>query len=529
MNATTSNESSNPRPMKIHRRLGRRSPGWAAVATAAACLATASVLANGGPFIIKYPGGDPAAKGVLARLDPDLKPARESRLQVVKEDLAIRFEPEQFLHLTSAKAGSPHGPLVSVTAEYFITNTTAEAVEVDFGFPILRGIYMHPFAMMPIAEATVRLDGKEQIRPAIISNSAIYGILRQRAAAAIERAIQADPELRLRVEHLRNSSGESRSPARQNLTDYLGRRSRWTPGEILLFVEYIALGPGAASSSQSSSASMAPSFFFNSDKSLAAAMNEASWAVAAIGEQKTTQWLVGLAQRLSPDSAQSYEAMFAAWGGDVRERSLDLHTGQVRPREITLETEGGPGLFRSVLPHTDPTVYARVDYLEANKNLTAEERAAWQAVLKNLPVVFAFSPMNLLHYRVAFQPGQVRTVSVNYKQYAYLDTGSPHSYQIAYVVHPASLWDVFGPIQLTVTVPEGVKPLASSPLTKVPQALSNVANAAATAPGSKLDSYAATLHEKTGELFIGINVEEWKRAMAPKLSATPVPAQNAVR
>ena len=27
----------------------------------------AKVLANGGPFIIQHPGGDPAAKGVLAR------------------------------------------------------------------------------------------------------------------------------------------------------------------------------------------------------------------------------------------------------------------------------------------------------------------------------------------------------------------------------------------------------------------------------------------------------------------------------
>ena len=46
---------------------------------------------NGGPFVVKYPSGDPAAKGVLARLDPTLKPARETRLRVVKEDLTVRF------------------------------------------------------------------------------------------------------------------------------------------------------------------------------------------------------------------------------------------------------------------------------------------------------------------------------------------------------------------------------------------------------------------------------------------------------
>ena len=42
-------------------------------------LAGQRALGNGGPFVVKYPGGDPAAKGVLARLDPDLRPSRESR------------------------------------------------------------------------------------------------------------------------------------------------------------------------------------------------------------------------------------------------------------------------------------------------------------------------------------------------------------------------------------------------------------------------------------------------------------------
>ena len=58
------------------------------------CVAT-QAWSNGGPFVIKYPSGDPAAKGILARLDPDLKPARESRLAVISEDLSIRFEPER--------------------------------------------------------------------------------------------------------------------------------------------------------------------------------------------------------------------------------------------------------------------------------------------------------------------------------------------------------------------------------------------------------------------------------------------------
>ena len=90
--------------------------------------------ANGGPFVIKYPGGDPAAKGVLARLGEDLRPGRESRLRVVKENLQISFE------------GEPYGwrdggsPVVRVAAAYDIENPTGHEIEVDFGFPILRGM-----------------------------------------------------------------------------------------------------------------------------------------------------------------------------------------------------------------------------------------------------------------------------------------------------------------------------------------------------------------------------------------------------
>ena len=70
---------------------------------------------NGGPFVVKSPNGDPAAKGVLARLDPTLKPAQETRLRVLKEDLTIRFVPEQ-RGWHGDKCRLP--PLVEVTAAY---------------------------------------------------------------------------------------------------------------------------------------------------------------------------------------------------------------------------------------------------------------------------------------------------------------------------------------------------------------------------------------------------------------------------
>lgn len=146
-------------------------------------LAGSYALANGGPFVLKYPNGDPAAKGVLARLDPDLKPARETRLRVIKEDLKVTFGKDR-----TSKSNATMPPLVRVSAEYTIENPTGKEVEVDFGFPILRGVYVSPYSMMLRPDVQVRL-GQKVVKSTIISNSAIYGIIRQRAREVIEKAI----------------------------------------------------------------------------------------------------------------------------------------------------------------------------------------------------------------------------------------------------------------------------------------------------------------------------------------------------
>jgi len=51
--------------------------------------------------------------------------------------------------VAEARTNAESPPLVAVTADYFITNATADTIEVDFGFPILRGIYVSPFSMSP--------------------------------------------------------------------------------------------------------------------------------------------------------------------------------------------------------------------------------------------------------------------------------------------------------------------------------------------------------------------------------------------
>ena len=167
-------------------------------------LVTQSALGNGGPFVVKYPTGDPAAKGVLARLDPTLKPARETRLRVEKEDLTFGFQ--------SAKT-----PLVIVTAAYTIENPTDEEVNVDFGFPIVRGVYFRPSAMLlePDVRVVVEPLGQDKeptkakdVSATIISNSVIYGIIRRNARAVIEKGTSADAELARLVTRVKTAAGK---------------------------------------------------------------------------------------------------------------------------------------------------------------------------------------------------------------------------------------------------------------------------------------------------------------------------------
>jgi len=508
-------------------------PRWKSLAgVTVVTLGAVAVLANGGPFVVKYPGGDPAAKGVLARLDPGLQPAREARLAVVSENLTIRFEPEQFVR-TTGRPGAEATPLVAVTAEYFITNTTGEAVEVDFGFPILRGIYVSPFSMMPMPDAQVRVDGTNHLRPALISNSAIYGILRRRAANAIEHRLEGDPPLDRLFQACLTAAPETRESARRTLNEYLIGKKGWSSGDAALLAEYAALQPAKPTQAAAPAGKMPASagfFWWEQDATLLAAKSETLWAVQAIGEQKATQWLTRLAALIDRNNASSYEAIFQSWGGDVREKSVDLLTGQTRPREITSTSAPRPAGYRGeVLAQSDPTVYARVDYLGDNAGLTDGQKASWNTVLRHLPVIFTFAPMNLLHYRVAFAPGAVRTVSVSYRQYAYLDSRSPRSYQLGYVIHPASLWNSFGPIHLTVATPVGVTPVASVSLGESAEFLAGEVQEHPGAPRLSYGARFATVTEKTGELFVGIDADAWAKAVSPPAAPQPTAKTTAQR
>ncbi|MGA2063462.1 MAG: hypothetical protein ABSG86_00755 [Thermoguttaceae bacterium] len=543
---------------------------WAAVSLVlAAGVGTPRWAAgNGGPFLVKYPGGDPAAKGVLARLDPTLKPTQETRLRVVKEDLGIHFGREPF------RGAVADPPLVGVSAVYTIENPTAEEVQVDFGFPILRGIYMSPFAMIPTPDVQIRVD-KDYVRPAVISNSAIYGLIRKNAREGIEKGIANNQGLAERVAAVRQawtvppaaaprtqqaapavqtpvkrpaapppvpvrSPTAAYLPACESLRDYLTAGLGWNARDAALMVAYASLDFGP-----SPGLLIGPRDRWDRGSWIKGEFDAVKLAnlgpLAAIGEQKATQLFAQLASRFDEKAGSNYEAIFAAWGGDVRERSLDLATGEIRPREITLPAPAAakPGANAPTSPTipdrrltADPTVYARIDYLDPNAKLSPADKASCEAVLKNLPVTFTFAPMNLLHYQVKFPGHATRVVAVTYRQYAYADTQGTGSYQLAYVLHPATLWQDFGPIHLAVVAPKGILCRASAAMREgqgEPTGLPADPFVGPRDPRTPTEFYQATLEspeEKRGELFVAVEKAAWDAMFPPaKLkAAAPPPA-----
>ena len=440
----------------------------ACMASAAIWLAAADAArANGGPFVVRYPEGDPAAKGVLARLDPSLKPARESRLRVVEERLTIAFQQDPFLRQNTLP------PLADVTAAYTIENPTDEQIEVDFGFPILRGIYTHPMSMIPRPAVTVSVDG-QGVAATVISNSVIYGVIREQARAVIEASIAADARLASLVGAIRGQAPQAKKApaasdpeqARSELLSDLVGRLRWNERDAALLVEYCGVDIGQAKTHPPDRPHSA--WQLGSGEEAALLLSSNLGPLAAIGEQKATQLFARLAGCFDPEAASTYEAIFAAWGGDVRSRSVDLATGQIRPREIELQDRaaGDSGAEMRLLwmvGDVDPTIYARVDYLDENANLTEAERAACKSVLKNLPVVFTFAPMNLLHYRVSFPARKTLVVAVNYQQYAYRDTRLPASYPTWPLLTARAMRR-----QLTILPPASMRPTSASLKTPPP-------------------------------------------------------------
>ena len=484
------------------------------------CLSGSGIIySNGGPFIVKYPDGDTAAKGILAKLEPDLKPRRETQLKVIEENLSIIFGQDRF------PVDSNSLPLVGVTAQYKIENPTDKEIQIDFGFPILRGIYMNPLSMIMMPDVEVLLDNTH-LPSTIISNSAIYGLIRQRSRAIIDKAIADDTELAGLTAKVRNPAKETKEQTRQEIISYLTASKKWNERDASLFVEYASLDFGQIKAYPADRGNSG----WVSDAELQNIINQNLGALGAIGEQKATQFFAQLAGCFDKNALTGYEEIFKAWGGDVREMAIDIKTGQMRPRELAItKTDVVKKTDAKIIPRGeiyDPAaIYARVDYFDENAKISEAEKASCKSILKNLPVVFTFAPMNILHYQAKFPAKSTLTLSVSYNQYAFIDTKEPHSYQLAYVLHPASLWDEFGPINIKVSVPAGSQIRSSVPLAKEINrqsiSLSGRISLSINTQGKEFDVYKQTTKEKNGELFIAVDSGSWNKAIkAVSVAAT---------
>ena len=462
------------------------------------CGAMASTaLANGGPFKVQYPEGDPAAKGVLARIGTDLKPGTITDLKVLKEDLSIDFGDTEQLLFVNGKT-----PLARVTAAYTIENPTDKEITIDFGFPIIKGIYLSP-----------------RIRPTIISNSSIYGIIRQEARQLIEKSIAADATLAKLVEAVRNADDKAREAARDALSKHMVEQLKWKDRDTQLMLEYASISLDKTKDGHYVRvADRAP--YWERDQELQKLIQANLGPLAAMGEQKATQFLAQLASCFDAKSAATYEAIFSAWGGDVRERSIDLKTGKLRPREIKVDPKDLKRDFHE--DRHDPTIYARVDYFDEDAKISPAEKASCKNILKNLPVIFTFAPMNLIYYQAKFAPRSKTVLTVAYTQHAYIDSAEPKSYQFAYVIHPASMWKDFGPINLSVIAPEGVAVKASVDL-EAGKTIEREVPGVRDSVKRKYVIYTGEVKEKKGELQIGIDAASSDKFTAERNEAVMKP------
>jgi hypothetical protein len=121
-----------------------------------------------------------------------------------------------------------------------------------------------------------------------------------------------------------------------------------------------------------------------------------------------------------------------------------------------------------------------------------------------------------LYCQVEFPAHATHTVTVNYEQYLYADSREPSTYQLAYVLHPASLWKEFGPITLTLELPQGIKCRASVPTEPAGRDRQRLPDGTAvSAPLSVFKAVLKTPAQKKGELYIALDKAAWDHSYSP--------------
>lgn len=407
-----------------------------------ACIALPA-FSNGGPFIIRYPSGDSSARGGVAGIDSSLLPGEEKELKVVKEDLTFVVNPDSDPTQWGGFRGGymSDSPLVNVSAAYTIENPTDKPITRKFGFPVIRG-GVNTFG----GSQAVATLGEDRLKMSILEERHIFNSIRWKARAAVHDALAADKELNKLVNSVRGAKTKTVTTATDSLAKFLTDKRKWRKEDAALLASYARI-----------SYLKYPFLSQDLDKK---GERITKWTgdetgdhalLFTIGDLKATQLFAQLAHALNPQLATGYEAFFTDWGGDVREQTLDIETGKLRPRENSVKTKD------------DPTLYARVDYLNIYRE-SGDREDICKSILKNLPVIFTYAPMNLLCYEATFPAKSTKVLTVYYSQFAYADTKEPQTYQFNYVIHPAKHWQSFGPINLTVLAPKGVKLRASAAL-----------------------------------------------------------------
>jgi hypothetical protein len=463
-------------------------------------------LANGGPFLVREPGGDPATKGAPAPILPDLLPGRESRLQVVSEELGFRF------------TGRPDLAPVEVSAQYSIRNPTDEEITLEIGFPIVRGIFrpyyhfggMTGEGVLGAPVVAVWLD-KELHPSKLISNSDLLTRIRRHAYDIIDGALAARPGLKALQDQMKAAAGDNKAAddAQKKLIVALLAQKGWSERDARLLADFARVVWQPPPPPPKSKKQEIPEWlrqkppgqegdrhtpeevpFFEEPRTGPEGLGHFGggprWPLylgplASLGELKATQLLSHLASRFAPEAGRSYEQIFTAWGGDVRERSVDLGTGAVRPREVS----------------SDEAIYTRVEAFNPHIVVDPEKRAICKEILDNLPVTFTFAPMNLIRTTLTVPKRSTSLLGFTYAQRAFDDTAQPSSYQLAYLVHPASFWQQFGPINVTIEVPKGIPVRASVPTSR-------------TEVRASYDVHKGVLRQKTGELLVAVPMAAWK-------------------
>lgn len=444
----------------------------------AAMLACSIALANGGPFFERHVDGSNAVSASMAGFE-HMIPGLQDRIACLGEDLTITIENELKLGRAAEaarKAPRPTGntldsnpidykqryalipeklPRITVEAKYTLVNTSDRPVNMRFGFPVIYS---------PHGYAKVLVDGTKT-KSHHLSLDDILLHIRSAAAEGIAEILTADKELSAAVATISEieSHYDGRKPdkgamnlgertrAAKALTDVLKKR-QLTDSQVALVSEFFILPPSPKPERPNIDALdeypryIATHRFFPE-----------RGVLERIGVLKATQLYTEVLKALAPAQHIDYEQFFRAWGGQEKRVSLDLETGEIRERVLSpiRFTDGG------MMGPIPLDIYAREEYLDS-RNLPKDLKKHLMTVLRNLPVTFAFAPVNMTVYDVAFAPGQKRMVAVEVSQLPSIDGREPVTAQFEYIMKTARYFEEFDHINLEVRAPSGTA-LAISP------------------------------------------------------------------